>query len=133
MPSSSDNDSRLWQALDKIADRLTGIETKLSDIVRLEERMNGHESAISRYGKRLDNHDSRLREVELNQANHGDNSTTELLLSNLKTELHNIKDDVSKLQTSTERSSGRRDILKEVLKAVVVILTGILIYKFTRG
>ena len=117
--SDKEAEGRLWQALTKIGDRLTGIDSKLSDIVRLEERMNGHDGAIARYGDKLDIHDNRLLELELYKAKQGD--------------ITGIKEKVDKLETAKDRYTGQRDIFKEVLKVVVGILTAILIYKFTRG
>ena len=121
MPPNHDSEveNRLWSALTKISDRLTGIDSKLSDIVRLEERMNGHDGAISRYGDRIDSHDNRLRDLELFQAKQGD--------------VIGIKEKVDNLETAKDRYTGQRDITKEVLKWAVGILTAILIYKLTRG
>ena len=51
------SEQRLWKTLDSISERLTGIERQLGEVVRLEERINNHEQALSRYGNRLDNHD----------------------------------------------------------------------------
>ena len=117
--SDKEAEGRLWEALTKIGDRLTGIDSKLSDIVRLEERMNGHDGAISRYGDRIDSHDNRLRDLELWKAEQGD--------------VKGYKEKVDKLETSKDRYLGQRDIFKEVLKVAVAILSAILIYKFTRG
>jgi len=127
------SERRLWKTLDDISHRLLGIETQLSDVVRLEERMHNHEEAIMRYGKRLDNHDRRIRDNELWQANHGDRSSSERLISNIQSELHELQDQVGTLKTSKTRTDGQKDVTKEVLKWLVAILTAVLIYKITRG
>lgn len=127
------NDTRIWKSLDTIADRLTGIENQLSDIVRLEEKVNGHENAIKRYGKRLDRHDERIRDAELWQANHGDKASIERLIVNLQDEVHEIADEVYSIKTNRIRIEGQKDITKSILKWAVGILTATLIYQLTGG
>lgn len=127
------NDTRIWKSLDTIADRLTGIENQLSDIVRLEEKVNGHENAIKRYGKRLDRHDERIRGAELWQANHGDKASIERLIANLQDEVHELADEIYSIKTNRIRIEGQKDITKSILKWAVGILTAILIYQLTGG
>ena len=127
------SETRIWKALDNIADRLSGIESQLSDIVRLEERMNNHEHAIIRYGKRLDSHDNRLREAELWQANHGDRSSSERLISNIQDEVKVVVKKVDVLESNKDVATGQKDIGKEILKWIAGILAAILIWKSTKG
>lgn len=124
---------RLWKTLDKITDRLSGIESQLSEVVRLEERVKSHDHTLSRYGDRLDSHDNRIRDTELRQANQGDRSSVERLITNVQDEMTTIKKEVSDLQSIDNRTEGQKDVGKEVLKYLVVFLSAVLVYKVTRG
>lgn len=126
-------EARLWKSLDSIGDRLTGIETQLGEVVRLQERVRGHEQALSRYGNRLDNHDRRLHEAELWQASYGDKSSVERLVSNAQEEISSLKKKIDDLESNKDIIAAQRDIGKEVLKWVSGILAAILIYKITKG
>lgn len=119
--------ARLWKSLDSISDRLGTIEIQLSEVVRLEERVNQHDSALSRYGNRLDSHDNRIRESELWQANQGDKSSVERLVTNVQQEVHDLRSKIDGLETTKDISKGQKDVGKEILKWVSVILTGIIL------
>lgn len=127
------SETRLWKTLDSIGERLTNIERQLSEVVRLEERVNSHEQALSRYGSRLDNHDRRLHETELWQASYGDKSSVERLVTNVQEEVANLKHKVSELESSKDVIKGQRDITKEILKWLAGILGAILVYVLTKG
>ena len=127
------SETRLWKTLDSISERLTGIESQLSEVVRLEERVNSHDQALSRYGSRLDNHDTRIRESELWQANFGDRSSVERLITNVQDDVGTLKKKIDALESTKDVNKGQKDIGKEVLKWVVGILGAILVYKITRG
>lgn len=58
------SEARLWKVLDSISDRLGSIEKQLSEVVRLEEKVNNHTETLKRYGNKIDQHDERLRDVE---------------------------------------------------------------------
>lgn len=127
------SETRLWKTLDAISDRLGNIEDKLSEVVRLEERVNNHDESLRRYGHRLDNHDSRIRESELWQANQGDKSSVERMISNVQGEVSTLKKQIDTLESSKDVSTGQKDVFKEVLKWAVGILGAILVFKFTKG
>ena len=127
------SETRLWKTLDSISDRLTSIERQLGEVVRLEERVNNHEQALSRYGNRLDNHDRRLHETELWQASHGDKSSVERLVTNVQQEVSSLKKKVDDLESSKDVIRGQRDIGKEVLKWLAGIFAAIIIYMATKG
>tara|TARA_R110000744_G_scaffold20470_1_gene53741 strand:- start:11225 stop:11662 length:438 start_codon:yes stop_codon:yes gene_type:complete len=127
------SEARLWKALDSISDRLGSIEVKLSEVVRLEERVNHHDETLRRYGSRLDNQDSRLRETELWQANTGDRSSIERLVTNIHSELDNVTKEVAIMKTTQNVNKGQKDVGKEVLKWLVAGLTTIVVFKITRG
>lgn len=124
---------RLWKSLDNIGERLTGIESQLGEIVRLEERVNNHDRALSRYGNRLDGHERRLHEAELWQASYGDKSSVERLVSNAQEEISGLKKKIDDLESNKDIIAAQRDIGKEVLKWVSTILAAVLIYKITKG
>lgn len=125
-------EKRLWKTLDSISERLGGIEDKLSEVVRLEERVNNHGESLRRYGNRLDNHDARIRESELWQANQSDRSSVERLITNVQQELVDLKKDFDTVKSKQDINKGQKDIGKEVLKWLVGILGAILVYKVTR-
>ena len=127
------SEARLWKTLDSISERLTGIESQLSEVVRLEERVNNHDQALARYGNRLDNHDQRLRESELWQANYGDRSSVERLVTNIQDEVSSLKKKIDDIESTRDVNKGQKDVGKEVLKWITGILGAILIYKITRG
>ena len=127
------SETRLWKTLDTISDRLSGIESQLSELVRLEERVNNHDQALSRYGNRLDNHDTRIRESELWQANFGDKSSVERLITNVQDDVGALKKKIDDLEANKHVNKGQKDVSKEVLKWLVGIIGAVLIYKITRG
>ncbi len=127
------SETRLWKTLDSISDRLGGIEDKLSEVVRLEERVNHHDESLRRYGNRLDSHDSRIREAELWQANQGDKSSVERLITNVQQELSDLNKELDTVKSTQNVNKGQKDVSKEVLKWLVGILGAILVFKFTRG
>ena len=127
------SEARLWKTLDTITDRLGGIESQLSDLVRLEEKIINHEQALKRYGNRLDNHDVRIRDAELWQANYGDKSSVERLISNVQSELSDLGDAVDRIQKNDGVIAGQRDIGKAVLKWVAGICAALFIYTITKG
>lgn len=127
------SEARLWKTLDSISERLTGIESQLSEVVRLEERVNNHDQSLARYGNRLDNHDQRLRESELWQANYGDRSSVERLVSNVQDDVASLKKKIDDIESTRDVNKGQKDVGKEVLKWIAGILGAILIYKITRG
>ena len=63
--NGENNDIRIWSVLDKMDKRLHGIETTLMNLVRLDERVNNHDKLIDRLSKLIEDHDSRLRNSEL--------------------------------------------------------------------
>lgn len=130
--SQDEHTMTLHKILESIDKRLTGIETKLESVVRLEERVSNHEQVISRYGRRLDEGDTRVRKLELWQAEHN----PDLIITTIKSNQENIdtvKKEVSTLKETGIHNRGQRDIVKETLKWVAGILAAIIIYQATRG
>jgi hypothetical protein len=127
------SEARLWKTLDGISDKLTVVESQLTEVVRLEERVNGHDQAISRFGAKLDNHDRRIHEAELWQAGSGDKSSTERMIVTFKEEVVALKKKLEDLQNSGNVIKGQRDVGKEILKWVAGILSATIVFILTRG
>lgn len=125
-------DKRLWKALEGINQRLSSIDEKLEHVVRLDERVNNHETVISRYGKRLDEGDYRMRKIELWQAEHNPDLIITTIKSNAEV-IDNVKQEIHALKETGNIQKGQRDVGKEVLKWVAGILAAIIIYQATRG
>ena len=127
------SEARLWKTLDTIGDRLAGIESQLSDVVRLEEKIINHDQALKRYGNRLDNHEVRIRDAELWQAHYGDKSSVERLITNAQEELSELRAIVNTIQKDDGVIAGQRDISKSVFKWAAGIATALFIYAVTKG
>ena len=126
-------EQRLWKSLDSIGERLSGIEDKLTEVVRLEERVNNHGRSLDKYGRRLDDHDERIRDAEIKQANAGDGAILNKLIEDLKIEIGLLKVRINEVEKTKDISKGQKDIGKEVLKWVATIAIGVLVYKLTKG
>lgn len=118
--------------METIDRRLTGIEDKLENVIRLEERVSNHERVISRYGTRLDDGDQRMRKLELWQAEHNPDLIISTLKSNRDT-IEIVKKEVDTLKDTGNVSKGQKDVAKELLKWVAGIMAAIIIYQATRG
>ena len=125
------NDMKLWRALETIEKRLSGIEVKLEKVIRLEERVTNHDQVISRFGKRLDAGDERIRKVEMWQAEHNPDMLFTALKSNTDS-IELVKKELSEITSRVDVDTGHKDIGKEVLKWVASILAALLIYQVTR-
>lgn len=126
-------DARLWKSLDSIVDRLGGIETKLTEVVRLEEKVKNHEEALSRYGNRLDSHDRRIHDSELFQAKQGDRASVERLITNVQEDVNTLRNSIREFESTGQRNAGQKDVGKEILKYLLLFVSAILVYKITRG
>lgn len=146
--------ARIYKVLDDISGRLSGIESKLDKVVRLEERVKNHDEVLDRYGLRLDSHGKRLRESELWQANYGDRSSVERLISHVQkdvstfrkdmhTDLKEIKKDVhaeiekvnkkiDQLESTKDRIIGKKGVMEPVIKWVFGIVAAVLIWRYTK-
>ena len=129
--ADNDRDSRLWGVLETIEKRLSAIEVKLEKIIRLEERVTNHDQVISRFGKRLDAGDERIKKVEMWQAEHNPDMLFTALKSNTDS-IELVKKELSEITSRADVNTGHKDIGKEVLKWVASILAALLIYQVTR-
>jgi len=58
-------EDRAWELLNNMSDKLSDIETDLKEIVRIQVQIKGHGEALKRFGKRLDDHSNRVRQLEI--------------------------------------------------------------------
>lgn len=132
VPNMGDVQSqRLYKSLDSISERLVGIENKLSEVVRLEERVNNHSHLLSKNSERLDDHDRRIKTAELWLAKHEEGSTTEKVLINMQEETSWIRKRINDIESNKAVAKSERDFGKEILKWLSTILGGILIIVLT--
>lgn len=122
------SEARLLKTLDIMSARLANIEERLSEIIRLEERINSQERVTHSHGIRLNRHSDRLREAEMWQAGHGDSSSVERMIVNMKEDISRINDKVGDLEKTTGRTKGQKDIVKEILKWMLAIAAAIVIF-----
>lgn len=130
--SQDEHAMTLHKILESIDKRLTGIEKKLESVIRLEEKVSNHEQVISRYGRRLDEGDSRIRRLEIWQAEHN----PDMILTTIKANqdsIDTVKQEVNTLKETGSHKQGQKDITKEVLKWVSGLLAAWIIWKTTRG
>lgn len=56
---------RLWKSLDDISGRLSNIESKLTDVVRLDEKVNSQREALLGQSDRINAYSTRVRNLEI--------------------------------------------------------------------
>lgn len=122
---------RLYTILDAISERLLAIENKLSEVVRLEERVENHSRLLSKNSEMLDEHDRRLKVMELWLAKHEEGSATEKVLSNMQEETSWIRKKMTEIETSKILAKSERDMGKEILKWTAGILGAIVVFMVT--
>lgn len=146
--------NRIFKVLDGISDRLNSIDSRLEEVVRLEERVKSHDEILSRMVNRSDTIDHRIRELELGSVSyHSLNSDLETVktrqrelefnhstIANLKIDLQALKDQHHKLLERSEivesfqnRMNGQKSVWKEVLKWFAGLLAAMLVYSLTNG
>lgn len=113
--------ARLWNTLDSIQTRLGAIEEKLSQVVRLEERIKTHDETIIRYGNRIDDSDKRIREIELWKASFKSEDLSKLIK------------DVDTIKSYNGFDSGRNKVIYEGVKWGGSITAALLIFHLTKG
>lgn len=124
---------RLWKVLDDITSRLGAIEAKLTEIVRLEERVNSHEQSLQRCHYQIDEHDKRVHQIEIWQAGQGDRKQLEAKMTQHHTDLNNIREKIDLIESTQDKSAGQKDVTKVLLQWISGILAAILTYKLTKG
>ena len=151
---SSLSTARVYKSLDGIAERLSGIESQLALIGRLEERVNNHDQQISRIENQHSSADSRLRHVEVTSAGMGGVPNevmsikdtqrrimdTQRELSSLPGQLADLKRDLAEVTAKTETLErghsvlhGQRIILGRLAMIVGTIVSSLIVYALTAG
>lgn len=125
--------ARLWKTLDSISDRLLLIEQQLTQVVRLEERVNQHDQLHSKHLMTLDNHNQRIHNAELWQASNGGKSNMEENLKKMKDEIEEINRKVNVIESRQNVNTGQKDVVKEVVKWVFAIVAAVVIFNITKG
>ena len=129
-------EARLWKALDGISSRLSNIEDKLSNVIRLEEKVNNHDDTLARFGNRLDIHEKKIHSSELWQANRNDLyriETIERTIKEVSDKVDVVKQEQDTIKESSNVDKGQKDIWKEILKWISTIFGGIIIFMMTNG
>lgn len=139
--------TRLWKSLDGITSKLDVVQDQLQGMVRLQEKVNNHADTLQRFGKRLDNHEERQRAIELWQAEKKDTTYVDIMLSNVAEKLTDFTVSINNINNKLEKnekridaleinngvSKGQKDVGKEVLKWISVVLGSIVVYMLTKG
>lgn len=137
MPDNTDNE-RLWKTLDALMERANSIESKVSEIVRLEEKVSAQNQTLARFGNKIEDQEIRVRDLELYKANQFTKAEIERRFCNFSEELERIElkqekiiepveEKIEILQTGSNTEKGKKDVAKEILKWISTILAGILI------
>ena len=130
---SNEYDGRLWKTLDAINERLSGIESKLLEVVRLEEKAANHGDAISRHTSQLESLEIRVHNSELWQAHIGDKEAFDKFSLSINAKIDDLNSKIEDIEVLRSRSAGRQDIVKYILSTAVLILSSVLVYNFTQG
>lgn len=125
------SEARLWKILDSISNRLGGIETQLSELARLEERISNQDKILTRHIYLLDKYDKRLRKSELLLANQSDRSEIERFIQGFQKEIRLLRHKISTLESNIDVSKGQKDVAKEILKVLITILSTAFVYYLT--
>ena len=127
------SEARLWKSLDTISERLTGIDNRLAEVVRLEERIKAHDQILDQHTSLIESHSRRIHKAEIWQASSGDKSSVEVLINAIQKEVSHIKTQVSSLETSRSTSKGSNEVIKDIAKWVAGIVAAYLVFKLTSG
>lgn len=122
---------RLENTLKDISKRCTNIESQLTDIARLQERVNNHTHVIDRFGNRLDLHEGRLHNAELWQADHGDKSYFKDTIYSVGKRIDNLEKNVDLIESHIDKTTGMSSVVKEILKWTAALFGAIVMAKIT--
>jgi len=144
------SEARLWKSLDSISTRLSSIEVQLSEVVRLEEKLNSHTSILRRHGDTLNDYGRRIHDSEIWQASQADKAslsrdvvgvqsdikTLDIRLEALSRGQQDIKaigQRLEKLEKNRFEVDGKTMVGVQVLKWVVGILASVIVFMLTKG
>jgi hypothetical protein len=130
---SDEAKNRLWETLDRMSDKLEVIEKQLSEVVRLEERVNYHDVSLTRHGASLDKISDRTRRLEMWQAHHGESTYDDSMFDIMRSGIKINSKKIMHIEGNEAENKGQKDVAKEILKWVSVMLAGIVVYYMTKG
>ena len=144
------SETRVLKALDGIADRLGVIEIDLKEVVTLKERVGNHGDTIRRFGKKIEDIDSSLREMQLDLAH---KESINRLVKHVQKDVDDFKDahhkdikrlekhiddkidtivkSIDSLKTNSNIDKGKTAIKTDVFKWVAGILTIVIAWLIT--
>ena len=148
--TSNISEARLWKSLDSISERLTGIEGQLSEVVRLEEKLNSHTSILRRHSDTLNDYGRRIHDAELWQASQVDRASISRDVSSVQSDIKTLDirleaisrgqqdlkamgQRIEKLENSKFEVNGKTMVGVQVLKWVVGILASVIVFILTKG
>lgn len=125
------SEQRLWSTLDGLNNKLSVIESQLTEVVRLQEKVSNQGDIIKKHDERLNHHERRIHQSELWQANYGDRSSVERLITHIQEEIHTINSDIVVLRAASNVDKGQKQISSSVFKWVSGILAAFIVYLIT--
>lgn len=126
---SEEENTRLWETLTKIVEKLETIDERMLELIRIEERLKAIDDHVNKHSDRLNSHSKRLRQAELWQASIGDKED----IDKYNEIVGNLTDRIVSLESNTKVGAAEKDIAKEVLKWAVAILSAVIIFNLTQG
>ena len=129
---SDEAKNRLWKTLDDMSDKLQTIEKQLSEVVRLEERVNFHDESLQRHTVTIERLSERARRLEMWQASHRETSYDDAMLDNMRGNIKTNSKRILGIESKDSEYKGQKDVAKEILKWISVILSGIVLYYVTK-
>lgn len=130
---SDEAQNRLWETLDRMSDKLVVIEKQLSEVVRIEERVNFHDNQITRYGASLEKLSDRIQIVEMWKARQRESNYDDSMFDVMRRGIKSNSKKIMHIEEISHETKGQKDVVKELLKWISVVLGGIVVYYITRG
>jgi len=123
---------RIYQVLDKMDNRLHGMEQAMLNFVRVDEKVINHTAIIKDLTQRIEDHENRIRNSEIlqrDQRNYqGGNYKG---LNNLNSEVNGIKKDVNSIKLKLSKDTGKKSTIGVIIAWFMTILATVLAFKIT--
>lgn len=127
------DEKRLWKHFDNLFERLSSIEYQLSDIIRLQERVDNHGEVLERFGARIDSHEERIRENELWQARQGERASLERRMASLADTVDALQNGIHNVDKTQSRNLGQKDVSGQIAKWVAGIFAAWIVFNLTNN
>lgn len=114
------------QYLTEILKRVGSVESRLTEIARLEEKTRVNERVMEKCVDTLEKQGDRLRDAEVHIAELND-------LSKINEDLTLLTNRIDSLEYDRNIFRGKKDVIKEILKWTTGVLGAILVYMITKG